>query len=1020
MTIQKWRLLVLQIIIFFLPVLLISQDKDYVVKTYTTENGLVNNNVRSITRDDYGFLWISTWDGLSRFDGLEFRNYHHDPDDSTSLPYFELRKVTVDRDNNVWIVSQYLSKYDRANDNFINYRFNCSNSQGFQELQAVCAIDPGNIWFYCNDGAISKFNSETRTIKEYRHLSFKGVTNRFEVIKDRFFLINWQIISEYFINDEVDSLIFVRDYLLPDSTLKWQEPGAGYCNTTHLVFKIKNDMYFQFTGSTFVFDKNTGRIEPFIPKENDWYNLQNEGINWLFTKNGLVIKPETSQNAILIHYSDAGYPQSCYYDNGGAFWIGGYSFQEQGYGLKALIPVPSFFKHHLQNYDSGEKIAVFSCIKDHTGQVWIGIKGLKYFIRLKQNGEVEHCNFIGDEEMRKSMHPRSFLELGDSILLIGYYGDLFRRFDYSTQLFSPVPEINFGEKKITPLSTKLLAKYDENHIIIGADTIIYVFDFKNNRITNAYVLSKMNAMSLSVDSDGTIWVGYHFGFLHHLDSNLNPIEVFRIGNSNLESICQTEDGIIWIASLGEGLFRFDKRTKKWNSFNTGDGLVNNVLYNVLKDRKGNLWMSSDHGISMFNPREETFRNYGLSDGLLIDEFNADAAYLAPDGEMIFGGVGGVVRFYPDSIVENSMMNPPKLLISDLQVSGRSRRFEKAVYELEKLELNKGDNNVKLFFTCTDLKNADKIRYRYRMEKVDNDWIATDHRNRSVSYSGLAPGNYHFLLEASNPVGDWEYKTSITINIPAYFYQTWWFRALIVMLVAGLILIFALLRLKQIQIKNRQMQQNLRLESLRGQLNPHFIYNSLNSINYFISKSDRENANQYIADFARLMRAILNNSTSDFIPLNKEIEAVSDYLKLENMRFSDKFDFEIEVSPNLEIENIEVAPTMLQPFIENSIWHGVRYLEGRKGKIVVRFGHLHEKFLLCLVEDDGIGRKLSSERKSIDQKKRRSRGISIIMERLAILNLMNKSNCRIMMEDLFREREESSTKITVELPVRLVP
>lgn len=216
-----------------------------------------------------------------------------------------------------------------------------------------------------------------------------------------------------------------------------------------------------------------------------------------------------------------------------------------------------------------------------------------------------------------------------------------------------------------------------------------------------------------------------------------------------------------------------------------------------------------------------------------------------------------------------------------------------------------------------------------------------------------------------------------------------------------------------------MQQNLRLESLRGQLNPHFIYNSLNSINYFISKSDRENTNQYIADFARLMRAILNNSSADFIPLNKEIEAVSDYLKLENMRFSDKFDFEIEVNPDLEIENIEVAPTMLQPFIENSIWHGVRYLEGRKGSIVVRFGEIHEKFLLCTVEDDGIGRRLSSERKSIDQKKRRSRGISIIMDRIAILNLMNKSNCRILIEDLYPKREESGTKVIIELPVRLV-
>jgi hypothetical protein len=285
---------------------------------------------------------------------------------------------------------------------------------------------------------------------------------------------------------------------------------------------------------------------------------------------------------------------------------------------------------------------------------------------------------------------------------------------------------------------------------------------------------------------------------------------------------------------------------------------------------------------MFNPEVEQFKNFGLSVGLLIDEFNADAACLAPDGEMIFGGVGGIVRFYPDSIVETSTLSVPRLLITDLYVSGKPRYFEKAVYELEKVELQKGDNNFKILFSCLDLKNADKIRYRYTLDHVDKDWIITDHRNRSVSYSGLDPGNYHFRLEATDPNGDWQYKTKLTIGVPAFYYQTLWFKICISFFTLLILVILLVQRNRNERLKNRQMQQNLRLEALRGQLNPHFIFNSLNSINYFISRFDRENANQYIADFARLMRSILNNSTTSFIPLVKEIETINDYLKLEYM------------------------------------------------------------------------------------------------------------------------------------------
>jgi len=218
------------------------------------------------------------------------------------------------------------------------------------------------------------------------------------------------------------------------------------------------------------------------------------------------------------------------------------------------------------------------------------------------------------------------------------------------------------------------------------------------------------------------------------------------------------------------------------------------------------------------------------------------------------------------------------------------------------------------------------------------------------------------------------------------------------------------------LKARQQQDELKLESLRGQMNPHFIFNSLNSINYFISQNDRLAANRYIADFARLIRSILGNLSQEFIPLAKELESINDYLQLEHLRFGDKFNYEIVVDEKVSPEDFLVFPGMVQPFIENAIWHGVRGLEGRKGYVKIRFFTEKPGSLSCVVEDDGIGRKLSEAHKS-NLPGKTSRGIGIVLERLKIINHLRNTGFKVTIEDLYPEKEESGTRVTVDIPVK---
>jgi LytS/YehU family sensor histidine kinase len=282
---------------------------------------------------------------------------------------------------------------------------------------------------------------------------------------------------------------------------------------------------------------------------------------------------------------------------------------------------------------------------------------------------------------------------------------------------------------------------------------------------------------------------------------------------------------------------------------------------------------------------------------------------------------------------------------------------------------------------------------------------------------LLPGKYQLEIEASNRDGDWVHRTSLFIIIPPYLYQHWWFRILFVLLGLTAIAYFIYSYNQRIRMNARKKQAELRLESLRGQMNPHFIFNSLNSINYFISQNDRLSANRYIADFSRLIRSFLGNLSKEYIPFESELETIKDYLQLEHLRFGDKFEYKLVVAEDFEPENKQIFPGMVQPFIENAIWHGVRGLSDRKGTLTIQFLPGSSDHCVCIVEDDGIGRKLSLERKNAIPGKT-SNGIAIVTERLRIINQIRQKNLRLIIEDLYPDREETGTRVTIEIPFRI--
>lgn len=233
------------------------------------------------------------------------------------------------------------------------------------------------------------------------------------------------------------------------------------------------------------------------------------------------------------------------------------------------------------------------------------------------------------------------------------------------------------------------------------------------------------------------------------------------------------------------------------------------------------------------------------------------------------------------------------------------------------------------------------------------------------------------------------------------------------LIGGVLLLlfagyFMLKNMKQQKLNNNL----LALKSLRSQMNPHFIFNALNSVNSFIASNDERTANKYLSDFSLLMRAVLENSEEDFIPLEKEIELLELYTKLEHFRFKDKFDYSIVIDENVNVEEFQIPPMLLQPYIENAVWHGLRY-KSEKGELNINITQVNKDELKISITDDGIGRTKSKAMKTENQKKHNSKGLGNIKKRVAILNEMYKDKVDVFIED-YLDAEDSGTKVEVTL------
>lgn len=1001
--------------------------RTYSAKKFSTENGLTYNRIQNITQDKNGFLWIATWDGINRYDGHEFRNYYHRPDDSTSFPYFPVDKLLVDSKNNIWILCTFrpVFKYNRANDNFEKF-----NTPWNQNITDIYLDGKDNIWFV-NSQNLYRYTPDTESIKKFNimdgesHIPARpgdfsqlSIDNRNQLWFFDYTPNGFKISKGNFVNDSLVQIFPLNTPIYPDPATF---PTRHYLGNFDVHVTDNNETWLFSIFGLFLLDTV---LKAFIPKnkiENPSSFSGESAFSWIDIHTGLYRFNPRERETDSIPNQPGSWYETMFSDVNGNIWAGTVSGIHSNTGLFRYTAINENLKHFMTGLnEQGDKNLVFPILKDKSGNIWVGTRRSDYLTKIRPDQSVEKIHYLKGFKGKNHPKVRSMVQDSSGIWL-GCTENYILHYDNKSRKFSVLNDVPlFVNGKPSPLNIHNITKKNDQLIFSGWEGI-YSFSLKTGEIRVEFSTEvKGSVFSMTMDQENNLWLGTQNNIIVRLDPDFKKTGEFQIGNGTnlVEHICMGDNNDLWIALMGGGLGHLDCKTGKTEIFTTADGLSNNTLYSILKDRLGNLWISTNKGLTLFNPNTKTFRNINEKNGLLIEEFNSDAFFNSPDGELFFGGVGGMVSFYPDSMYQtpNEYVENP-VLITEIKVSGTDRRFHKAIYELDTIPLQKGENNIQLTFVAIDFKNADITKYRYRMVEESEDWTETSFRNRNVNYTNLGPGEYHFEIQSTNPTGGWNSLKRIVIQIPFYYYQTRLFRIGLFALFSSILIFMVYLLFRQLKLQEAQKQNDLKLESLRGQMNPHFIFNALNSVNYFISNNDKISANSYISDFSRLIRSVLNNLSHDYIPLEQEIESIRDYLGLEHLRFSDKFDFELTVEVD-ETDQIKVSPGLVQPFIENAIWHGVRGLEDRKGFISVSFSKVNEDILRCKVEDDGIGRKQAEQNKNVFPGKK-SRGIGIVRERLRILSEIKKTSLNLIIEDITPEKPDTGTRVILDIPVQTV-
>jgi len=456
--------------------------------------------------------------------------------------------------------------------------------------------------------------------------------------------------------------------------------------------------------------------------------------------------------------------------------------------------------------------------------------------------------------------------------------------------------------------------------------------------------------------------------------------------------------------------------------NVSNIFCENILSVIIQnDQK--IWISTSKGLSHIvlnqNFEIEFHRQYTVHDGLQSNAFNSYAGIRLSTGELFFGGINGFNIFEPSSIRQNEYI--PEVSISSFKIFDKEFDSSRDFVNSGTIELNYQQNFFSFEMTALSFDHPEKNQYAYKLEGFDRETI-NNGTNRFASYTNVPPGNYVLHIIASNNDGKWNWKgKKINIVIKPPYWKTKWFQLLLLTGAFSFIYYLYSRRVSQIR-KLAEDETNInkqisaaQLTALRAQMNPHFIFNTLNAIQQLISESDKEKALNYLSKFSKLIRLVLQNSGNQTNSLADELIMLEYYLELESLRFTNKFTYHFSIDHRIPKESTDIPTMLLQPYIENAVIHGLLNKKSQ-GHLEITL-ELREQVLMCTIEDNGIGRQASGIINDSKSMHHESLGMKVTEERINMIQKSSNTQVEVEILDLKDTfGNPSGTKVIIKIPI----
>jgi ligand-binding sensor domain-containing protein len=970
----------------------------------TDAEGLPSMEVYSMLQDKKGFMWLGTDNGPCRYDGKRFTTFFHPAQRGKAFSYFK-----EDPRGRIWFLNFSGQIFFIDNDSMHLFE---PFEQEFKTSFPMIEFDSkGNLWVASIGNPLMCYTETPAGWVKSRTVN-AGVSNSNMAIdeKDNLMIVDYSIGTRKISPDgHISARISEPDYF---GYIKYAKELGSFIS-----FRRESPAIYNFTRNqhlSFSLADQLGRGNYYI---NDVFVIDSTDI-WITTYNGLFVYRMKQgvyheQLCILPDQSISGVLK----DREGNYWI---STLKDGVYILPSLHIWSASKSNSTLADN----RIYRMAKSKDGKLFLALGNgtiavfdavSKKFIRqidinVKKDIEEVRINPATDELYISCIKTLIYDLKTNRLSDPGYEHSAVKRYDFDERgnIFLATSFGGYLLEHKGQLPNSIWSKmYPRGLTKIFQHNMVA---FNNQR---TYTCTFAPA-------DTTIWFGTTSGLKYYRYNKEYQLKLNSGAQIYVTDMEQSANGTIWVGTVQQGIIAIRNR-QVVKHLTVKQGLRSNYV-RTLTLSGNTIWFAGERGVQSYDISTDKISTFSMDDGLLTRDILDIAEHR---GTVYLATSKGFQWFNVDELRPNSVR--PLIYLTGFNIQ------EKDTVLKEGFVIPYNQNNIMFRFNGFSFRSGKSLRYNYRLLGLDTSWVKAEAEVTFARYPSLPPGEYIFEVKAVNADGyESEHPATISFTVQKPYWQQWWFYLLLLMSISSLISFVFLLRIRSIRRRNEderikaelaleksRVEQDLRssqLVSLKAQMNPHFVFNALNSIQEYIMLNEKKLANSYLGKFADLMRMTLDISSKQQITLSDEIRLLQLYLELEVLRFEDKLSYTIDIETGLNLQAIHLPPMLIQPYVENAIKHGLLHVKKNR-KLLVKFEMPQSHFLLATIEDNGIGRKRSEEIKRFRRQTHKSFATSATQKRLELLNYQRPHEIAVRYIDLYNEEGKAAgTRVELTIPV----